>query len=49
MIHFDFFLSPSMQESLRPPNNIIFYIRQLKQYILGLDPRNDDHSVPFPQ
>ena len=49
MIHIEFFFAPSMQESLRPPKNIIFWIRQLKQYILGTDQRKDDHSVPFPQ
>ena len=47
VIHFELFLSPSMRESLRPPNSIIFQIRQLKQYILGIDPRRDDHSFPL--
>ena len=46
MIHFKPFLSPGVQEPLQLPNNIIFYIRQLKKNILDIDPRKD-HPGPF--
>ena len=37
MIHFELFY------------HLDFQIRQLKQYILGIDPRKDNHPGPFPQ
>ena len=43
MIHFELFLSPSMQESLRPPNKI----RQLKKYIWALIQEKMVIPAPF--